>query len=176
MPDHPFVHLHLHTGYSLLDGACNIHEVMWAAKEHGMKAVAITDHNVMYGVPDFYSAAKSKDIKPIIGCELNITDKRMTEDRPLQDDIKKIVLLAENSKGYRNLVTLVSKAHLESKRPVPCIDLELLANHTEGLIGLSGWRDGLLVAKMEEDGDDVAEQMAFTSCKKHLTTNQANKN
>jgi DNA polymerase-3 subunit alpha len=125
-----------------------------------MKAVAITDHRVMCGVPEFCEVARREGIKPIIGCELNITDKSRTEDRPSADDIRTIVLLAENSQGYRNLVTLVSKAHMETKRPIPCIDLELLAQHTEGLIGLSAWKAGLIVAKMNEIGSEAGTLMA----------------
>src|ERR1700690_4314851 len=111
----PFVHLHFHTEFSLLDGACKISEVMGRAHELGMTACAITDHGVLYGIVDFYKKAKEKGIKPIIGCEAYFARGNMS-DRKLEDGSRSqsnhMVLLSENIDGYYNLVHLISKAHL----------------------------------------------------------------
>ena len=133
-----FVHLHVHTEYSLLDGACRISSMMDRVKELGQSAIAITDHGVMYGCIDFYKAAKAAGIKPIIGCEVYVTRRGM-EDRVhgIDNDPYHLVLLCENRKGYENLCLLVSQAFLRGFYGRPRVDLELLAKYHEGLIATS---------------------------------------
>ncbi len=152
--NHPFVHLHLHTEYSMLDGACRVDKLIEAVQQRGMTAVAITDHGVMYGVIDFYKAARAKGVKPIIGCEVYVAKGSRHERR---SDVgsshsNHLVLLAENERGYHNLVRLVSAAHLEGFYYKPRIDKELLAQHSEGLIGLSSCLKGE-VAELAVEGD-----------------------
>jgi len=133
-----FVHLHVHTNFSLLDGACDIGRLAGRAKELGMDAMAITDHGVMYGVIDFYKTMKAAGIKPIIGCEVYVA-RRTIKDRQhgIDDEQYHLVLLAENQTGYRNLVKLVSKGFIEGYYYKPRVDKELLREHSEGLIALS---------------------------------------
>jgi len=133
-----FVHLHLHTEYSLLDGFTRINKVMDKTIELGMEAVAITDHGSMFGVVDFYKAAKKKGLKPIIGCEVytaprSIYDKTANVDNQLGH----LVLLAKNNGGYQNLIKMVSKSYIEGFYYKPRIDYKLLEKHSEGLIALS---------------------------------------
>ena len=133
-----FVHLHVHTEYSLLDGACRIAGMMDRVKELGQDAIAITDHGVMYGCIDFYKAAKAAGIKPIIGCEVYVA-RRSMRDRVhgIDNDPYHLVLLCENRKGYENLCLLVSEAFMNGFYGKPRVDLELLAKYNEGLIALS---------------------------------------
>ncbi len=133
-----FVHLHVHTEYSLLDGACRIGKLVQRAAELGQNALAITDHGVMYGVIDFYRAAKAAGIKPIIGCEVYVAPRRMTDKvHGMDNEAQHLVLLCENETGYRNLSAMVSKGFLEGFYMKPRVDLELLREHSEGLIALS---------------------------------------
>ncbi len=139
-----FVHLHVHTEYSLLDGAVRIKELMKKAAEFEMPAVAMTDHGNLYGAIDFYKEAEAAGIKPIIGCEAYMapglhTDRQANSAR---DAASHFTLLATGAAGYRNLVKLVSKAHLDGHYYKPRIDKRLLAEHSEGLIGLSGCLKG----------------------------------
>ena len=148
-----FVHLHVHTEYSLLDGACRIAGMMDRVKELGQTAIAITDHGVMYGCIDFYKAAKAAGIKPIIGCEVYVTRRRM-EDRVhgIDNDPYHLVLLCENKKGYENLCMLVSKAFTEGFYGKPRIDLALLEQYHEGLIATSAClASGVAQYLLEED-------------------------
>ncbi len=133
-----FVHLHLHTEYSLLDGACRIDSLFDRVKEHGQKAVAITDHGVMYGAVDFYKAAKKSGIKPIIGCEIYMASRGL-EDKlySLDRENYHLVLLVKNEKGYKNLIKLNSIAHTEGFYSKPRIDMKTLRQYHEGLIALS---------------------------------------
>lgn len=133
-----FVHLHLHTQYSLLDGAAQISNVIKKAKEMGQTAVAITDHGVMYGAVEFYKAALAEGIRPIIGCEV-YTAARSRFDRSFQEDGTSghLVLLAKNNIGYQNLIKLVSLASLEGMYYKPRVDFELLSQYHEGIIALS---------------------------------------
>lgn len=133
-----FAHLHLHTEYSLLDGACRIERLLDKAVELGQTAVAVTDHGCMYGVIDFYKAAKKRGIKPIIGCEVYVA-KRTRFDRvhELDSENRHLVLLCENETGYRNLIAMVSKSWTEGFYNRPRVDFELLEQHHEGLIALS---------------------------------------
>ena len=106
-----FAHLHVHTEYSLLDGACRIERLLDTAKELGQEAVAITDHGCMYGVVDFYKAAKKRGIKPIIGCEVYVARRtRFDKVHELDGESRHLVLLCENDTGYRNLIAMVSQA------------------------------------------------------------------
>ncbi len=133
-----FVHLHVHTEYSLLDGACRIKGIMDRVKELGQDAIAITDHGVMYGVIDFYRAAKKAGIKPIIGCEVYVAP-RTRHDRVhgTDNESNHLVLLCKNETGYRNLSYMVSQAFVEGFYGKPRVDMELLEAHHEGLIALS---------------------------------------
>ena len=134
-----FVHLHLHTEYSLLDGACRIDSLFDRVKEHGQKAVAITDHGVMYGAVDFYKAAKKAGVKPIIGCEMYMASRGLTDKiYSLDRENYHLVLLVKNEKGYKNLIRLNSIAHTEGFYSKPRIDMNTLRLYHEGLIALSG--------------------------------------
>ncbi|MBV9489451.1 MAG: DNA polymerase III subunit alpha [Verrucomicrobia bacterium] len=140
----PFVHLHLHTEYSLLDGAIRIPDLMKKAVELGMPAVAITDHGNMFGAVEFYQAAISAGVKPILGCEVymapgSMLDKSATSAR---DAAYHFTLLDKDAEGYRNLVKLVSAAHLDGQHYKPRIDKEILARHSAGLIGMSACLKG----------------------------------
>src|SRR6202453_966828 len=136
-----FVHLHLHTEYSLLDGECRLDRLMEKAHELHFPALAITDHGVLYGAIDFYQAAREKGIKPIIGCEVYVAPGSRRERKAAaggRDAYHHLGLLAKDETGYKNLVQLVTAAHLEGYYYKPRIDKELLAAHKEGLIALSG--------------------------------------
>ena len=147
-----FVHLHVHTEYSLLDGACRINGLLNHVKEIGQKAVAITDHGVMYGIIDFYKAAKKMGIKPIIGCEVYVA-KRTRHDKVHEFDRENrhLVLLCKNQTGYRNLITLVSKGFTEGFYNNPRVDFELLEKHSEGLIALSACLAGEIPREISRD-------------------------
>ncbi len=134
-----FVHLHLHTEYSLLDGACRIDALFDRVKELGQSAVAITDHGVMYGAVDFYKAAKKAGVKAIIGCEMYMAERTLSDKtHALDKENYHLVLLVKNEKGYKNLIKLNSIAHTEGFYSKPRIDLNLLKEYHEGLIALSG--------------------------------------
>ncbi|HHE76907.1 MAG TPA: DNA polymerase III subunit alpha [Candidatus Parcubacteria bacterium] len=156
-----FTHLHVHSHYSLLDGLPKIGELLDYAKELGMDSLALTDHGVLYGAVEFYKEAKKRGIKPIIGCEAYVAEGRM-EDKRAKIDNKRyhLVLLVKNDQGYKNLVTLVTKAHLEGFYYKPRIDEELLAQHSEGLIALSACLAGkiprLILAGKPEEAEKTA--------------------
>src|SRR5271156_2692787 len=136
-----FVHLHLHTEYSLLDGACRLDRLMEKAHEMKLPALAITDHGVLYGAIDFYQEARKKGIKPIIGCEVYVAPGSRLEKKSSnggRDVYNHLVLLAKDEAGYKNLIKLTTAAHLDGYYYKPRIDKELLATHKEGLIALSG--------------------------------------
>jgi len=134
-----FAHLHVHSEYSLLDGFCNLKKLVKRAKEMGMPAIALTDHGTMFGVIDFYNAALSNGIKPIIGLEAYLAPNGM-KDRDPQADKKSthLLLLAENETGYHNLLKIASAAQLEGFYYYPRIDHDFLSQHTEGIIWSSG--------------------------------------
>lgn len=133
-----FTHLHLHTEYSLLDGACRINEVIKAAKQRGQTSLAITDHGVMYGAIDFYKAAKQEGIKPIIGCECYVAARtRFNKVHGIDNERHHLILLCKNEIGYQNLIAMVSKSWTEGFYTKPRIDHDLLERHHEGLIALS---------------------------------------
>ncbi len=157
-----FVHLHVHTEYSLLDGACRIGSIMDRVKELGQTAIAITDHGVMYGCIDFYKAAKAAGIKPIIGCEVYVARRGM-EDRVhgIDNDPYHLVLLCENRKGYENLCLLVSEAFMHGFYSKPRVDLELLRKHHEGLIALSACLAGAIPQFLMEQDYQAAKDYAL---------------
>ncbi len=133
-----FTHLHLHTEYSLLDGACRLNNVLDRAIELGQTSIAITDHGVMYGAVDFYKKAKAKGIKPIIGCECYVAARsRFDKVHALDSERYHLVLLCKNAVGYQNLIAMLSKAWTEGFYTKPRIDRQLLEEHSEGLIALS---------------------------------------
>ncbi|MGD1120204.1 MAG: DNA polymerase III subunit alpha, partial [Dehalococcoidales bacterium] len=139
-----FTHLHVHTEYSLLDGMCAIPKLVAKAKELGMDSLAITDHGVMYGVIEFYQAARAAGVKPIIGCEIYIAaGSRFSKGNGDRNNFH-LVLLAKNQAGYQNLIQLTTKAHLEGFYYKPRVDKELLEQHKEGLIALSACGSGEL--------------------------------
>ena len=152
-----FVHLHVHSEYSLLDGACRISGMMDRVKELGQTAIALTDHGVMYGCIDFYKAAKAAGIKPIIGCEVYVARRGM-EDRVygIDNESYHLVLLCENRKGYENLCLLVSEAFGRGFYGKPRVDLELLNKHHEGLIALSACLAGVIPQSLLQEDYDAA--------------------
>ena len=148
-----FVHLHVHTEYSLLDGACRIRDLPKRVREMGQTSVAITDHGVMYGVIDFYRACQAEGIHPVIGCEVYVAPRtRFDKVHELDAEARHLVLLCENETGYRNLSYLVSMAYTEGFYIKPRIDLELLRAHSEGLIGLSACLAGEIPRRLR-NGD-----------------------
>src|SRR5881398_3297238 len=156
-----FVHLHLHTEYSLLDGSIRMKELMKKASEFKMPAVAMTDHGNLFGAIEFYQEAQRAGVKPIIGCEAYIAPGS-NKDRPgsRRDAAYHFTLLAENETGYRNLVKLVTTAHLDGFHYAPRIDKELLATHSEGLIGLSGCLAGEINSAIQANNIEKAKQSA----------------
>ena len=157
-----FTHLHMHTHYSLLDGLSKIDELLDYVKESGMDSCAITDHGVLYGAVEFYQKAKKRGIKPIIGCEFYTAFERMDQRRP-NIDAKRyhLVLLAKNETGYKNLVQLVTKAHLEGYYYKPRIDNELLAKHCDGLIAMTACLQGRIPRYILSGKVDEAEKLAL---------------
>jgi DNA polymerase-3 subunit alpha len=156
-----FVHLHLHTDYSLLDGACEISKLMDRAAELKMPAVAVTDHGNLFGAVKFHEAAQKRNLKPIIGCEVYVApasrfDRAADTDRP-----NHLVLLCENERGYRNLVKLASSAYIEGYYYKPRIDKDLLAHHADGLIALSGCLRGEVAVALASDRYNAARQSAY---------------
>ncbi len=147
-----FTHLHVHTEYSLLDGACRISRIAQAAKEKGQTALAITDHGVMYGAVDFYRACIKEGVKPIIGCEVYVAPKSRFDKTSMYQKYYHMVLLCENNTGYQNLIKLVSKGFTEGFYSKPRIDDELLEKYHEGLICLSACLAGEIPQKLL-DGD-----------------------
>jgi len=157
-----FVHLHVHSEYSLLDGACRIGKMMDRVKELGQNAIALTDHGVMYGCIDFYKAAKAAGVKPIIGCEVYVTRRRM-DDRVhgVDNDPFHLVLLCKNETGYRNLCLLVSEAFINGFYGKPRVDLELLSQYSEGLIALSACLAGAIPQKLMDEEYESAKEYAL---------------
>ena len=148
-----FVHLHLHTEYSLLDGACLIAEVAEKAHAAKMPAVAITDHGNLFGAIEFYKAVAERGLKPIIGCEVYVAPGSRLEKKAAnaRDAAYHLILLAKDATGYRNLIELVTKAHLEGFYYKPRIDKELLAQHAGGLVGLTSCLKGEVPAKIADN-------------------------
>jgi DNA polymerase-3 subunit alpha len=155
-----FVHLHLHSGYSLLDGACDHGRLAAMAVEYGMPAVAVTDHGNLFGTVGFYEAARSAGVKPIIGCEMYVATGSRHDRDPRSRRPHHLIVLCENERGYQNLIKLVSLGYLEGFYYKPRIDKELLASHSEGLIGLSGCLNGEVSSHLVSGRYDAAEEAA----------------
>ena len=160
-----FVHLHLHSEYSLLDGACRISDIPKRAAECGHKAVAITDHGAMYGAVAFYRACRENNIKPIIGCEVYVARKsRHGKSVDVENPSDHLVLLCKNETGYKNLIAMVSRGYTEGFYSKPRVDRELLSKHSEGLIALSACLAGgvprLLFAGDYEGACNYAKELA----------------
>ena len=156
-----FCHLHVHTQYSLLDGAARIKDLMARAKEMGMTHIAMTDHGVMYGTVEFYKEAKAAGITPVLGCEVYVAKQNMHDRQGRADrEYSHLVLLAENQKGYQNLVHLVSLGWLEGYYYKPRIDYDTLAQYSEGLIGLSACLSGDIPRLLMQGDYQGAKQLA----------------
>lgn len=156
-----FVHLHTHTEYSLLDGLAKIKDLMARTRELGMKSLAITDHGAMYGVIKFFLAAREAGVKPIIGVEAyQAARSRLEKQNGADNDQHHLLLLAKNNTGYHNLMKLVSHAHLEGYYYKPRIDLEILKEHSEGLICLSGCLNGQVPSLLLNRQEETAEKKA----------------
>jgi len=159
--DNSFVHLHVHTDYSLLDGACRIDRLMGRAKALGMTSLALTDHGNMYGAIEFYNAAKTHGIKPLIGCEIYLTEGSALEKNGRAEDGKSYYhmgLLAKNLQGYQNLLKLVSYAHLKGFYYKPRADMDTLARHAGGLIGFTGCLAAIVPQHLLHDRYEQARQ------------------
>ncbi len=156
-----FAHLHLHTEYSLLDGACRIKPLMQRLKSLGMDACAMTDHGVMYGAIDFFQACKESDIHPVIGCEVYVCPN-MDEKGTYAREYSHLILLCENNTGYRNLTKLVSEGYTRGFYYKPRIDYELLKQHSEGLIALTACLSGDLPRLLLEGRYEDAKKYALT--------------
>src|ERR1041385_5907503 len=156
-----FVHLHCHTDYSLLDGACEIKQLMSVVAEQKMPAVAMTDHGNLFGAVEFYNSAKDKGIQPVIGCEVYVSQQGH-KTRSDTDRYNHLVLLCESQEGYRNLIKLVSSAYLDGFYYKPRIDLDLLNAHSAGLIGMSACLRGHIAETILADKYDDAKRLAHT--------------
>ncbi len=158
-----FVHLHLHSDYSMLDGACDVEKLVHRVKEIGMPAVAMTDHGNIFGAVHFVNAANKAGVKPIVGCELYICKK---DDHDIQrtppdgDTYNHLLVLAENEEGYRNLVKITSEASLHGFYYKPRVSKKFLAEHSKGLIGLSGCLKGEVAERLTEGNYDAARSAA----------------
>ena len=158
-----FVHLHVHTEYSLLDGACRIRDLPALVKEMGQNACAITDHGVMYGAVDFYRACQKEGIHPIIGCEVYVARRtRFDKQHEFDTESRHLVLLCKNETGYRNLSYMVSQAYIEGFYIRPRIDLDLLRQHSEGLIALSACLAGEIPRRLLNGDYEGAKEYALT--------------
>ncbi len=157
-----FVHLHVHTEYSLLDGACRIREAVKKAKESGMPALAVTDHGVMYGAVEFYKACRSEGIKPIVGCEVYVAPgSRHEKSSGIGGKYHHLVLLCKNETGYKNLIKMVSLGFTEGFYAKPRIDMELLEKYSEGLVALSACLAGFVPQKILDGNIDDAVNHAL---------------
>ena len=157
-----FAHLHLHTEYSLLDGVCRIEQLLDAVKEQNQTAVAITDHGSMYGVIDFYKAAKKRGVKPIIGCEVYVAARSMTDKvHSLDKERNHLILLCENQTGYQNLTKIVSESWTKGFYIKPRVDHELLEKYHEGIIALSACLAGEVPQALMRGDYDGAKEIAL---------------
>ena len=155
-----FTHLHVHSHYSLLDGLSKIGEMVKRTKELGMDAIALTDHGTLYGAVEFYKAAKKADIKPVLGVETYVAPRDRFSKEP-GERYYHLILLAENNTGWKNLIKLVSKAHLEGFYYRPRVDKDLLREHHEGLIALSSCLGGEIAQAIFNDRFDEAKRIAL---------------
>ena len=160
-----FVHLHLHTDYSMLDGACDVEKLVQRVKELGMPAVAMTDHGNIFGAVHFVNAAHKAGVKPIVGCELYVCkkdDHNIERTPPDGDTYNHLLVLAENEEGYRNLAKITSEASLRGFYYKPRVSKKFLAEHSKGLIGLSGCLKGEVAERLMEDNYEAARMAAAT--------------
>lgn len=162
-----YIHLHNHTHYSLLDGACSVEDLIGAAKANNMPAVALTDHGVMFGAYEFYNKAQKQGVKPILGCEAYIVSQGSRFDRQqIEDPSKKrkvyhhLILLAKNETGYRNLMKLVTAGYTEGFYYRPRIDTEILRRHSEGLVAMSACAGGVISPYLIANDYDKAKEVA----------------
>ena len=161
MSDLDFVHLHVHTEYSLLDGANRIKDLVAKVKDLGMSACAITDHGVMYGAIEFYKECKKQGIKPIIGCEVYVAPRSLNnKESGIDDNYGHMILLCKNMTGYKNLIKMVSKSFIDGYYYKPRIDIELLRKYSEGLIGTSACLFGFIPQAILDGDYDKAEKIA----------------
>ncbi len=159
----PFVHLHVHTEYSLLDGANKIDSLTDAAVKDGHDSIAITDHGNLYGAMEFYKSCRSKNLKPILGCEIYIAEKSMHEKHNRNTNpYSHLTLLARNAKGWENLMKLSSDSHTKGMSVRPRVDMDLLGQHAEGLTVLSGCMSGPVNKLLRREKEDEARRMAGT--------------
>ena len=157
-----FCHLHTHTEYSLLDGEASIKKLVARVKELGMDSCAITDHGSMYGVVDFYREAKSQGIHPVIGCEVYMAPRsRFDKVHDIDNKTSHLILLAENQRGYKNLIKLVSAGYIDGFYYKPRIDFEMLKEHSEGIIALSACIAGEVPKALLRGDYDEAKKIAL---------------
>lgn len=157
-----FVHLHVHTEYSLLDGANRIKDLVKKIKDSGMKACAITDHGVMFGAVEFYKECLAQGIKPIIGCEVYVAPRSMYSKEPnIDDKYGHLILLCKNNEGYKNLIKIVSASFIDGFYYKPRVDLELLKKYHEGLIATSACMYGYVAQAILENNLEKAEKIAL---------------
>ena len=149
------VHLHVHSQYSMQDGLCSLDDLIKQAAKFNMKAVALTDHDGLYGAIQFYKKAKSAGIKPIIGCEIRIKDNQKSKE------IYHLILLVENKKGYSNLCQIITRAHLSNPCSIPAIEKDILAKYSKGIIGLSGCDKGEIPLLLSQKKAEQAEETAY---------------
>ena len=156
-----FTHLHVHTEYSLLDGACRVEDLAKRAAELRLPALAVTDHGVLYGTIPFYKACRKRGVKPIIGCEVYVAPRsRFDRDGKADSDLRHLVLLAESEAGYRNLIALVTDSNIEGFYYKPRVDFDLLSHHAEGFIALSACLSGEIPALIMQDREHEARDLA----------------
>src|SRR6516165_5941858 len=155
-----FTHLHLHTEYSLLDGACDVKQLCKRVAALGQKSVAMTDHGNIYGAVHFFNAAKAKGVKPILGCELYVCKAEDHRAETPNDQYNHLLVLAENEEGYRNLVRLTSEASLHGFYRRPRVSKKYLAENCKGLVGFSGCLSGELCESLEKGHYDAAKAVA----------------
>ncbi len=157
-----FVHLHVHSEFSLLDSSCKIRNLVERAKELGMTSLAITDHGVMYGCLEFYKACKMYGIKPIIGCEIYVANKSMDIKNADKDNFTShLVLLVKDEIGYRNLLKIVSDSFIRGFYYKPRVDIEYLKEHSEGLIALSACLSGGISKYILRNDIDGAKNLSI---------------
>src|ERR1700689_4549410 len=156
----PFVHLHCHTDYSLLDGACEISQLMKVVAEQKMPAVAMTDHGNLLGAVEFYNHAKDNGVHPVIGCEVYVAQQGH-KDKSESNRYNHLVLLCENQEGYRNLTKLVSTGYLDGFYYKPRVDKDLLSRHSKGIIALSACLRGDINETLLADRYEDARRIAY---------------
>jgi DNA polymerase-3 subunit alpha len=161
MSETPFVHLHCHSDYSLLDGACEVNQLVNLVAEQKMPAIALTDHGNLFGAVHFYNAARDKGVQPIVGCEVYVSQQGL-KTRSDSDRYNHLILLCQNQEGYRNLIDLVSTAYLEGFYYKPRIDKDLLTQHSKGLIALSACLRGDVNETLLSDRYEEARRLAYT--------------